>query len=72
MFGYMGDESDKTVARKIAYAAGAQRRWPLLTRCDLTTLHNELQLASIVKDRSEPSKRDGDAAVHVWMEEKDF
>jgi hypothetical protein len=72
MFGYQGGESDQTVARKRIYLTEAQSRWPFLTRYDLTTIHNEQQLASMVRDRSGQTKLAADAEVHQWMEGKTF
>ncbi len=72
MFGYQGGESDETVARKRGYMADAQQRWPFLTRFDVTTIHNEQQLAAMVRDRSGRSKADADQDVRGWMAGKAF
>ncbi|RIX98696.1 hypothetical protein D3218_16015 [Aureimonas flava] len=72
MFGYQGGESGETVARKRGYMAEARQRWPFLTRFDVTTIHNEQQLATMVRDRSGRSKADADEEVHTWMEGKTF
>lgn len=72
MFGYRGGESHETVARKRGYMAEAQHRWPFLTKFDLTTIHNEPQLATMVRDRTGLPKDQADEAVHRWMEGKTF
>ncbi|WP_416357692.1 hypothetical protein ACLNGM_06555 [Aureimonas phyllosphaerae] len=72
MFGYQGGESGETVARKRGYMAEAQQRWPFLTRFDVTTIHNEQQLATMVRDRSGRPKADVEEEVHAWMEGKTF
>ncbi len=72
MFGYQGGESGEIVVRKRGYMAEAQQRWPFLTRFDVTTIHNEQQLATMVRDRSGRVKAEVDEEVHVWMEGKTF
>jgi len=72
MFGYQGGESDETVARKRSYATEARERWPCLTRFDVTTIHNEQQLATMVRDRLGLPKDQADAEVHRWTEGKRF
>jgi len=72
MFGYQGGEDGSTVARKRGYAIEAQKRWPFLTRYDLTTIHNEQQLATIVRDRTGLPKEEADEAVHKWTTGKTF
>jgi len=52
MFGFQGGESVETVSRKKGYMRSAQQRWPFLTHFDLSTIKNEIQLRSIVKDLS--------------------
>ncbi len=72
MFGYQGGESGETVARKRGYMVEARERWPFLTRFDVTTIHNEQQLATMVRDRSGQSKPQADDDVHRWMAGKRF
>jgi len=72
MFGYRGGESGETVARKRGYMADAQKRWRFLTRYDVTTIHNEPQLATMVRDRLGLSKSAADEEVHRWMIGKTF
>jgi hypothetical protein len=72
MFGYQGGETTETVARKRGYMAGAQARWPFMTRYDLTTIHNEAQLTTLVRDRMGLSRSAADAEVAPWLEGKSF
>ena len=50
----------------------AQQRWPFLTHFDLSTIKNEVQLRSIVKDRSSISEAQARNDVRAWMEGKQF
>jgi hypothetical protein len=52
MFGFQGGESADTIARKKGYMQDAQRRWGFMTNFDLSTIKNEVQLSSMVKERS--------------------
>jgi hypothetical protein len=52
MFGFQGGESPDTVARKKGYMQDAQQRWGFMTQFDLSTIKNEVQLSTMVKDRS--------------------
>jgi hypothetical protein len=72
MFGFQGGESAETVARKRLYMDDARQRWPFLTRFDASTIRNELQLVSIVKDRSGRSRPEAEADVQAWTAGKDF
>ena len=72
MFGFTGTDSARTVARKRVYMAEAQARWPFLTYFDASTIKNERQLATMVKERCSRSQRDAEADVHEWMEGKAF
>ncbi|WP_062210359.1 hypothetical protein [Aureimonas sp. AU12] len=72
MFGYQGGESDETVARKRVYMGEARIRWPFLTKFDVTTIHNEQQLATMVRDRLHLSRTAADAEVHEWTRGKTF
>ncbi len=72
MFGYQGGEAAETVVRKRGYMVDAMRRWPFLTRYDVTTIHNEQQLATMVRDRSSRSKADADREIRDWMAGKTF
>jgi hypothetical protein len=72
MFGFRGGESADTVARKKGYMKDAQQRWPYLTNFDLSTIKNEVQLRSIVKDRSSIPEAQAKTDVQAWMEGKQF
>jgi len=72
MFGFTGADSAETVARKRGYMAEAQRRWPFLTYFDASTIKNERQLVTMVKERCSRSQRDAEADVGEWLQGKAF
>jgi hypothetical protein len=72
MFGFQGGESADTVARKKSYMQDAQKRWSFLTHFDLSTIKNEVQLSTMVKDRSGISQAQAEEDVQVWMRGKQF
>ena len=72
MFGFTGTDGPETVARKREYMADAQKRWPFLTHFDASTIKNERQLATLVKERRSRSQEQADADVREWMEGKAF
>ena len=72
MFGFQGGESPETVERKRAYMREAQGRWPFITNFDASTIRNELQLVTLVGDRSGRQRADVRAEVHAWMAGKQF
>jgi hypothetical protein len=72
MFGFTGDDSEETVVRKRVYIAEAQARWPFLTHFDASTIRNERQLTTMVKERCSRSQEEAEADVHEWMEGKAF
>jgi hypothetical protein len=72
MFGFTGADSDETVARKRVYMAEAQARWPFLTHFDASTIKNERQLVTMIKERSSRSQEDAEADVWAWMQRKRF
>jgi len=72
MFGFRGGESADTVVRKKGYMRDAQRRWPFLTHFDLSTIKNETQLSSMVRDRSSISDPQAKGGVQAWMDGKQF
>ena len=72
MSGFTGADSAQTVVRKRVYMAEAQARWPFLTHFDASTIKNERQLITLVKDRSSKSQDQAEADVHEWMEGKAF
>ncbi len=72
MFGFQGGESDGNVARKKGYMQDAQQRWGFMTNFDLSTIKNEVQLSSMVKDRSGISEAQAKSDVEAWMRGKEF
>jgi hypothetical protein len=52
MFGFQGDESADTVARKKGYMKDTQHQWRSLTNYDLSSIKSERQLRSMVKTHS--------------------
>ena len=72
MFGFRGGESDDVVARKKGYMKDAQQKWSCLTNYDLSTIKNEGQLRSIVKDRYSLSEAQTRGDVAAWMQGKQF
>jgi hypothetical protein len=72
MFGFSGGENAETVARKRGYMAQAQARWPFLTNFDASTIKNERQLVTMVKDRCSVSQAEAEGQVRQWMEGKRF
>ena len=72
MFGFQGGESADTVSRKTGYRRDAQRRWGFLTNFDLSSIRNEVQLCSMVRDRLGISEAQARSDVHVWMQNKQF
>ncbi|SFZ85934.1 hypothetical protein SAMN02983003_3106 [Devosia enhydra] len=67
MFGYSTNGTDKIRALKVAQRRSAQERWPFLTTLDLSGLHNPVQLARLIQDRSAVSRGEADAQVEIWM-----
>jgi hypothetical protein len=72
MFGFTGADDIETVARKRGYMAEAQAHWPFLTYFDASTIKNERQLVTMVKERSSLSQQDAEADVRRWMRNKAF
>jgi hypothetical protein len=72
MFGFRGGESEDTVTRKKGYMRDAQQRWSCLTNYDLSTIKNEVQLTTIVKDRYSLSEAQAKSDVAAWMQGKQF
>jgi hypothetical protein len=70
MFGFQGGESAGTVARKKGYMKDAQKQWGFLTNFDLSTIKNEIQLRTMVKDRSSISEAQAQRDVQEWMQGK--
>ncbi len=72
MFGFTGADSPETVLRKRRYMAQAQTRWPFLTHFDASTIKNERQLVTMIKERCSRSQENAEADVGEWMENKSF
>jgi hypothetical protein len=72
MFGFRGGETAEMVSRKRLYMKEAQQHWPFLTNFDASTIKNELQLISIVKDRTGRSRAEAEADVRSWTAGKQF
>jgi hypothetical protein len=72
MFGFQGGESADTVARKKGYLQDAQQRWGFMTHFDLSSIKNEVQLSSMVKDRTGIPEAQAKSDVQAWMQGKQF
>jgi len=72
MFGFSGGESAETVARKRGYMREAQQHWPFLTNFDASTIKNEIQLTSMIKDRTGGTEAQAKQHVQAWMQGKRF
>ena len=72
MFGFSGGESAETVARKRGYMREAQQRWVFLTNFDASTIKNEIQLTSMIKDRTGSTEAQAKEDVQAWMQGKQF
>lgn len=66
MFGYEGGFSPETLAVLIAERTTARVRWPFLTTLDMSMVHNEQQLTTIVKDRTGANRATALADVRQW------
>ena len=72
MFGFRGGETPSIVARKKGYMRDAQERWSCLTNYDLSTIKNETQLSSMVRDRYSLSEAQARSDVAAWVQGKQF
>jgi hypothetical protein len=72
MFGFTGRDNVENVLRKRVYMAEAQERWPFVTHFDASTIKNERQLVTMVKERCSRSQEDAQADVREWMQNKEF
>ena len=72
MFGFSGGESAETVAGKRGYMGEAQQRWRFLTNFDASTIKNEIQLTSMIKDRTGSTEAQAKQDVQAWMQGKQF
>jgi hypothetical protein len=68
MFGYDGGEPKALLTAMIAERTAARARWPFLTSLDLSSIHNESQLATMVKDRTGGSATHANHEVHDWVD----
>jgi hypothetical protein len=68
MFGYEGGEPKALLTAMIAERTAARARWPFLTSLDLSSIHNESQLATMVKDRTGGSATHANHEVHDWVD----
>ena len=67
MFGYSGGDTIRVRTKKVARRKNARSRWPFLTSLDLSMVHNEIQLATLVKDRTGNSRAVADNDVRDWL-----
>ena len=72
MFRFTGADSPETVVRKKGYMAEAKAHWPFLTHFDASTIKNERQLVTMVKERCSLSLDAAQADVREWMQNKAF
>ena len=72
MFGFQGGQSIDTVARKRAYMAEAQGKWPFLTTIDCRSLKSTDQLRALIKVRAGLSDQQAKLDVEAWAKGKDF
>jgi hypothetical protein len=72
MFGLVGGESERTLARLKGYRIDAQKRWPTLTHFDLSQIKTEEQLTVKIGERYSLSHEEAGAEVHEWMKAKTF
>ena len=72
MFGFTGADNAETVVRKRGYMAGARARWPFLTHFDASTIKNERQLVTMVKERCSMVHAKAEKEVRQWMAGKVF
>lgn len=68
MFTYQAGEPLEASKRKTELRGLARKEWPFLTPLDLTMITSEIQLASMVKDRSGRTSADAKMVVRNWME----
>lgn len=65
-------ESLDVVRRKRGDRVEAQARWPFLNHFDTSTIKNDRQLATMVKERCSLSQADAGKDVRQWMEARSF
>ncbi|MDC9823291.1 hypothetical protein PRN20_06075 [Devosia sp. ZB163] len=67
MFGYAAGGAPQVLVGMIAERDAARNRWPFLTTLDLSVIHNEPQLVTMVKDRTGKSRSEARGEVHEWL-----
>lgn len=67
MFGYEAGGAPQVLASMIAERDAARNKWPFLTTLDLSVIHNEPQLVTMVKDRTGKSRSEVLVEVHEWL-----
>ena len=72
LFGFQGGESADAVAPKRSYMRDARQKWRFLTSFDLSAIKNEVQLSTVVKERSGISEAQAQSDVQAWMQGKQF
>ena len=72
MFGFTGADNAETVVRKRGYMADAQARWPFLPHFDASTIRNERQLVTLVKERCSLAQANAEKEVREWVAGKVF
>ncbi len=72
MFGFQGGERPDILTRKKEHRKDAQERWTFLTHFELSTIKNEDQLGTMVKERSGISEAQAKKDVHAWMQGRQF
>ena len=70
LFGCRGGESGEVAKRESDYMADTRARWPFLTYFDASTIKNDRQLATMVKERCSMSQEDAENDVRQWTEGK--
>ena len=72
MFRFTGQIVPRSSSERGVYMVEAQVRWPFLTHFDASTIKNERQLVTTVKERCSRSQQDAKADVGHWMRGKLF
>lgn len=67
MFGYEAGGVPQALAGMINERDAARQKWPFLTSLDLSVIHNEPQLVTMVKDRTGKSRSEVQVEVHEWL-----
>ena len=72
MFGFTGSDNAETLDRKRTYMVEARARWPFMTYFDASTIKNERQLITLIKERSSRSLEEVETDVRTWLDGKSF